>query len=166
MEESGVQLPVGPLMKPKIEILLYDTYLAFIKNSIGSKMFRNYYAEIKDKKVDILHNGELSCAVYASSILILFGLIKEPHATVESTVKDLVASSWKTIRKPKLGSVIVWEEVDFGNNEKHKHIGFYIGNKEAVSNSRSKKTPVKHHWTYGGKRKVEIILWNNKLDRL
>ncbi len=151
-------------MKSKIELLLYDTYITAIKNSVGSKMFRNSYAKIEGKKIDILQNGKLSCAFYVSFVLVPFRLIKELHATVSSTIKDLMTSGWKAIKKPKVGSILVWEEIDFGKNDKHKHIGFYIGDKEAVSNSRNKKTPIKHHWTFGGKRKVEMILWNSNLD--
>lgn len=163
---SGVQIPSGPSMKSKVELILYDTYLAFIKNSVGSKIFRNSYAKVNGKKVDILHNGKLSCAVYVSSLLVLFKLIKEPHAVVDSTVKDLLASNWKIVKEPKAGSILVWGEVDFGDNEKHKHIGFYLGNKKALSNRTELGYPVKHHWTYGGKRKIEMILWNDKLEKL
>ena len=165
MEESGVQLPVGPLMKPKVKLLIYDTYLKAIKNSVGSNLFRNLYLVKNGKRIDALNNGQLSCAVFVSWVLRIFYLIREGHATVDGEMKDLKKSGLYKIKKPKIGAILVWEDI-FLNGSLNKHIGFYIGNKEAVSNSRSKKTPVKHHWTYGGKRKVEIILWNNKLDRL
>jgi len=54
-------------------------------------------------------------------ILYLFKLIKNVHTTVNSTVKDLQKSGWKLIKKPKVGSIIVWEEIDFGG-EINKHL--------------------------------------------
>ena len=147
----------------KVILIIPDTYLAVIKNSIGSNLFRNLYAKVNGKKTDITANGELSCAFYVSSILLLFKFIKEGHATVDSTVKDLKQSGWKKIKKPKIGSIIVWEKKDFGNNNIHKHIGFFIGNNKAVSNSYKLCYPVEHHFIFNGKRKIELILWNQKL---
>jgi len=96
-------------------------------------------------------------------------LIKEIHGTVDGTIKDLEQSDWKKIKKPKIGSILVWEKIDFGNQTFHKHIGFYIGNNKAISTNSSKKAPQIHHWTYGVKkgkpvRKVEAIFWNKKLN--
>lgn len=148
--------------KEKIILLTHDTYVALIQNSLGSKIFRNSYAKINGKKTDIMRNGELSCAFYVSSILALFKLVKEVHGTVEGTIKDLKKSGWKIIRKPKIGSVIVWKEIDFGKDDIHKHIGFYIGNNQAISNNSKLGYPSKHHWTFKNKRKVEEILWNSE----
>jgi uncharacterized protein YycO len=157
------------MKKEKVIPILFDTYIAIIKNSVGSKMFRNSYAKINGRKTDILQNGNLSCAFFASSILVLFKLIKEIHGTVDGTVKDLEQSGWQKIAKPRIGSVIVWEKVDFGNKNFHKHIGFYIGNNKTISaNSIKKGQPRVHHWTYGTKnnkpvRKIEAIFWHKKL---
>ncbi|MFH1170331.1 MAG: hypothetical protein V1704_02130 [Candidatus Vogelbacteria bacterium] len=148
--------------KQKVIPLIADTYLAVIKNSLGSKMFRNLYAKVDGKKEDITRNGELSCAFYVSSILALSKQIKEIHVTVDSTVKDLKKSGWKISQKPKVGSVLVWEKVNFGNNDVHKHIGFYIGDRKAVSNNYQCGYPVKHNWIFTN-RKIEMILWNPKL---
>ena len=158
------------MKKEKVIPILFDTYIAVIKNSVGSKIFRNSYAKINNKKTDILQNGNLSCAFFISSILVLFKLIKEIHGTVDETVRDLEQSGWQKITKPKIGSVIVWEKIDFGNKDFHKHIGFYIGNNKAISNSSKWKYPTIHRWTYGIKenrpvRKIEAIFWNKKLDR-
>lgn len=149
--------------KQKIAPLVFDTYLVAIKNSIGSKTFRNFYARVDGKKVDIMQNGELSCAFFVSSVLALFKFIKGAHATVDSTVKDLRKSGWKKISKPKIGSVLIWEKADFGNNDAHKHIGFFIGDNKAVSNSNKLGYPVKHDWNFGAKRKIDAILWNPRI---
>ena len=158
------------MKKQKVIPIIFDTYIAVIKNSAGSKMFRNFYAKVDGKKTDIMKNGDLSCAWFVSSLLYLFKLIKDAHATVNGTIKDLQQSGWKKIKKPKIGSVIVWEKIDFGNKDFHKHIGFYIGNNKAISTSNSKKgQPIIHHWTYGIKRnkpvrKVKAIFWHKKLN--
>ncbi len=163
--------------KQKVIPILFDTYIAIIKNSVGSKMFRNSYAKINGKKSDILKNGELSCAFFVSSVLAFFPLFKlikyPPHATVDGTIRDLKQSDWKSAKsesasggkKPKIGSIIVWGK----NHSSHKHIGFYIGNNKAISTSSKNGHPVIHHWTFGIKRnkpirKVEAIFWNNKLN--
>jgi len=97
----------------------------------------------------------------------MFGLIKMPHATVNGTIKDLKKSGWKQIKKPKIGSVLTWEEMKL-NGSINKHIGFYIGNGKAISNNYKSGTPIIHHWTFGRKngkpiRKIEAIFWNKKL---
>jgi hypothetical protein len=87
---------------------------------------------------------------------IIFSLYK-------GTIKDLNESGWIEIKNPHVGSIIVWDEMDF-DGEKHKHIGFYIGNKKAISNSFFKKVPTEHHWTFEGKRRGTNIFWNDKLN--
>ncbi len=168
------------MKKEKVIPILFDTYIAVIKNSVGSKIFRNFYAEVDGKKIDITKNGNLSCAWFVSSLLYLFKLTKDVHATVDGMIRDLQQSGWKKIspkgeyasgeKRPKIGSILVWEKIDFGNKDFHKHIGFYIGNNKAIStNSFKKGRPVIHHWTYGIKRnksvrKIEAIFWNKKIN--
>jgi len=147
----------------KITPLVFDTYLTVIKNSVGSKLFRNFYAKVNGKKTDIMRNGELSCAFYISSVLALFKFIKEIHGTVDSTVKGLKESGWRKIDKPKIGSVLVWKKIDFGDNDVHKHIGFFVGRNKAISNSYKLGYPIKHSWNFGAKRKIDAILWNPKI---
>lgn len=143
---------------PAITPLVFDSYLAVIKNSLGSKMFRQFFARVNGKKTDILKNGELSCAFFVSTILAMFQWNKRGHTTVDSTQKDLLASGWKPLVKPRVGCVLIWNAVDYGKGDEHKHIGFYIGNERAVSTSSKKGIPVEHHWTFHGKRKVVLIL--------
>jgi hypothetical protein len=154
-------------MKKSITPILSDTYLALIRNSVGSKLFRNFFCLIGDKKKDILRNGDLSCAMYVSSILLLVKLIPQIHTTVNGTINAMKEAGWKTVQKPKPGSIIVWEANQFGS-ESHRHIGFYLGQHKAISNNSRKGYPAIHHWTFGQKqgrpnRKVEAIYWNKKL---
>jgi hypothetical protein len=152
-----------PDQHKKVSPLLLDTYLAVIKNSSGSNLFRNLYAKVGDERQDITQNGELSCAFFVSSILVILKLIKEVHATVSGTVRDLKEFGWVEIEEPKIGAILVWEEKDFGNNRLHKHIGFYVGEGRAVSNDYKIGTPQEHKWN-SEERKVELILWNDKLN--
>ena len=150
-----------PMKKtPKIIPLNTDSYLSVIKNSVGTKMFCHLYASVNGKKIDIAKNGELSCAFYASSVLVIFGLIHEIHATVDSTVRDLERSGWKKAKEPKPGSVIVWEK-GVGSG-KHKHIGFCIGKNSAVSNNFKKGYPIVHDLK---KKNIEQLYWNPKIGQ-
>ncbi len=151
------------MAKTKLTIKTKETYLAQVTQSVGSKMFQHIYANNKGRTVDILKNGELSCAYFVSCVLKIFDLITNPHATVSSTVKDMLQSGWQQIPKPRVGSVLVWNEKTDSKGESHAHIGFYIGNNIAISNSTKTKTPAKHHWTYNSKRKVEQILWHKQI---
>ncbi|MBN2094004.1 MAG: hypothetical protein JW740_01360 [Candidatus Zambryskibacteria bacterium] len=138
--------------------------VAYAKNSIGSNIFRNVYFDVDGQKVDLTEDGNLSCAVFVSSILYLLKLIKDTHITVASTLKDMQNSGWFEIQEPKLGCILVWEEKDFGDGRKHKHLGFYVGDDKAVSNNPESGYPTEHDWDEYDKRKVEMIFWNKKLD--
>ena len=157
------------MAKPPVEILILDSYLATIKNAIGAKIFRNLFARINGKRIDILKNGKLSCAVFTSAILLMFGLVKESHATVAGLVRDLKTSGWRKITKPRPGAILVWDYKSYPDGP-HLHCGFYIGHDQAISNSTSKGTPVQHHWTYGQKngkvgREIKAIYWHPKLKK-
>lgn len=146
-----------------ITYLLYPTYLEMIKRSVGSPMFRSSLALVNGKKKNLLENGRISCAFYVSSLLLMFKLIKDQHATVSGTVVDLKKFGWKKITRPKPGCVVVWEKDDYGAGD-HEHIGFYIGSNKTISNSSKKHCPTVHHWTYKGKRKVKLLLWHPRLS--
>lgn len=138
----------------KIKLLVRQNYLQAIKNSVGTKMFRNTYVLINGEEEDITNNGELSCALYVSSILKLFDLIKEKHTTVYGAVSDMLKNGWHQTKKPILGDILIWEEKDG-----HQHIGFYIGNHKAISNSSEKRTPFVHHYTFGqnGRKIIQVL---------
>ena len=134
---------------PNVEVLKKESYLAAVKNSVGSKAYRTLVARVNGKKTDILENGELSCAFFVSTILHNFDLIEKIHATVKSTVVDLEKKGWKPKNKPAHGDVLVWESVIYPDGQQHTHIGFYIGSGKAISNSSKKKMPAIHELTFG-----------------
>lgn len=153
----------------QINPLFFDTYITAIENSVGSRSFQTMWAEVDGEKKDIAEYGYKSCALFASAILVWFGLIKEGHATVNGLIRDLVASGWMQIDEPRVGSVIHWEKA-LADGEWNEHAGFYMGNEIAISNSSQEKVPVKHHWTYGEQggvpaRRVLAMYWHPKLDQ-
>jgi hypothetical protein len=157
------------MSKTNTKIHLFETYLAVIKNSVGSKMFRNFFMEIDGAKIDATRDGIVSCAFFVSNVVHMFPkLITQPHLTVASTVKDLKENGWAEISEPRLGAILIWEPKLIADSM-NSHIGFYIGDDKAVSNFYETGTPVEHHWTYGTEnglpvRKVEMILWNAALE--
>lgn len=135
MNENGRKIKVTPR--------IFDTYIAFIRNAPGTKMFRNMYADVDGEKKDITDNGDLSCAFFVSSVLLIFGAVERVHATVVSTVADMERSGWREVEDLLPGDVVVWGE-EKGNLNRHKHIGFFLGEGEAISNRKEKKHPLMH----------------------
>ena len=153
-------MPITPLLR--------ESYLVMIRKSVGSRLFQSFIARDEKRSRDILENGRLSCAAFVSWILHHFGLIAEPHATVNGTVEDLAASGWKHISRPRPGAVLLWSGIRYPDGEMHRHIGFFLGGKTAVSNSTATRRPVRHHWTFGAKkgaprRPVENIFFHPML---
>lgn len=153
-------------MEIKSQILLLDSYIQFVKNSLGSNQYKNLFVEMDGEKIDILRNGELSCAIFVSSVLHQFQLIDRPHATVAGTVSALKRHDWYRIEEKRTGCVLVWEAKEF-DSETHKHIGFFMGSETAISNSAIKKVPVTHDWKFKGsefgERKIVTMYWHDSL---
>lgn len=136
-----------------------DTLLALAEGSCGAHTWRHLYLRREPADEDILRGGDLSCAYFISSLLLIMQLIKEPHATVQGCLRDMTTSGWHQISKPQPGAVLVWEPKGNGQ-ESHSHIGLYVGDKRAVSNSSWRRYPVRHHWTYHGRRQL-ISIWQH-----
>jgi hypothetical protein len=148
-----------------MQLLFKDTYVAMIKNSVHTSMFKNFFIRRKGKKTDILRDGDLSCASFVSSVLTLFNLIETPHATVRGTLYDMKKSGWYEIKRPKIGCILMWDKKYYEKSgEAHAHIGFYIGNATAVSNSSKKKTPTTHSYKMQDGRPLTGMYWHPKLD--
>lgn len=160
-------MPPATQQRP-IKQLLRLTYLSVIAGSVGTKMFRRFYAE-GSKRRDILEDGNLSCAYFVSAVLHLFKLIEAPHVTVAGTIKDMESSGWRRIPKARIGCVIEWEKIAGEDGNMHSHLGFYVGSGRAISNSAEKGVPVEHHWTFGAtksapRRAIAAFFWHTKLD--
>lgn len=159
------------MSKPDTKKYFFETYMAVIGNSVGSRMFRNFFMEMDGRRIDATRDGVVSCAYLVSNILHMFPnlkLIREPHLTVSATVKDLKESDWMEITEPRAGAILLWEPKLIAGSL-NAHIGFYIGSETAVSNFYETGVPAVHHWTYGTTesgspvRKVEKILWHSAL---
>jgi len=152
--------------EPVVTLLIRESLLAIVKNSIGSNVFRNFYAKVNGEKRDILEDGTKSCAIFTSSVLLQLELIEMPHVTVGGVVRDMEASGWTKIDEPKIGCILVWEPIEFDEELQIdiQHTGFYIGDDQAISNSYEERSPQIHHWTYDDKRKITAMYWHDKLD--
>lgn len=145
----------------KINQALFKSYIAVIKNSVGARTFRQLYLYDKDadRVVEVLQNGNLACAYFASSVLHHFELIKNYHDSIKDMVEDMKKSGWRKIDHPIIGSVIVWSARTFRKNSKpHKHIGFYVGSGRVISMSSKRGYPVMHGLN-DERRKIEEILF-------
>jgi hypothetical protein len=138
--------------------LYFKTYLQVIHNSVGSNMFRNFYVATTAKgEFDALNAGEDACAFYVSSILVIFRKISAVHGLVERVIEDMRQSGWSAVSEPEIGDVLVWEGRD--DTAGKTHIGFYVGNNKAISNSSTQKTPIEHHMNFGKmNRKIIHVL--------
>lgn len=148
-----------------VTFLLKETYIKLIKNSIGTKMFNSYYVKDGKLKKDILKNGEFSCAFFVSSILKIFGWVNKIHLSVDETEEDLTKNGWEegNLKDIEKGCVIVWKGKKFKEGC-HKHIGFYLGNKKAISTSFKGRKVVLHDWTFRNRRKIISVYclgWRN-----
>ncbi len=150
-----------------LRILKKKTLLALAENAIkggDNYFFRNVYATDESGiERDILEDGQLSCAVFVSQILLPIELIKTSHATVAGMERDMLACGWQQIPTLRPGAVIVWAKIQ-DESETHAHIGFCVSESEAISNSTSQRFPRRHSINYDGSRPVEKIYWHPELD--
>lgn len=130
-----------------ITLLIKESLIKMIENSVGSNLFRTLYAERDGEQVDILENGDVSCANFVSTVLHRFQLITLPHATVTGLIRRLELEQWIKVETPEPGDVIIWEAIAQASEELHLHCGFYLGNEMAVSNDYRTGVPVRHHYT-------------------
>lgn len=117
------------------------SFLAMVRNSVGTEMFRNLYRETPDGPEDVIFDGDLACAFSISAILSTFGLIKGGiHTTVDATIWDLVHSGWKVCDTPSAGAVVLWGEKMGDDGRTHKHLGICIDTKCALNNVAAMKS--------------------------
>lgn len=136
-----------------VVVLQKESYLATIRNAVGTNMYRNLYALVNGEKQDIVKDGVRSCSLFVSSILNQFHLIESavaPHATIAGLERNMKKSGWQVTDTPKPGDVILWEPIK-QVDDVNPHVGFFIGDDQAVSNDWQTSVPIKHHITYGTK---------------
>ncbi|HEX8994058.1 MAG TPA: hypothetical protein VF803_02290 [Candidatus Paceibacterota bacterium] len=156
----------------KPTLAVFPSYIAMIENSVGTNLFRNRYYTIRGETIDVLEDGDLSCAVFVTSILHHFDLVEEVHTTVIGGVEDLERSGWQKISEPRKGAIILWgfKKKDDGTQGKHRHLGFYLDEQSAVSNDSDSRVVWKHHPTYGAfgsgeaRRDIEALYWHPTLE--
>lgn len=152
-------------------LALLTSYMAMIRNSVGSHQYRKLFVEDSDREVDVIGNGDLACAFFVSALLSFFNLTKGGgHTTVDMTIADLLDSGGYEITKLCPGSIIVWARKLCTDGVQHRHIGFFIGDDQAISNDAKKRSPQRHHYTYGERfghpvRKIEAIYFHPLLEK-
>jgi len=80
------------MKKQKVIPILFDTYIAVIKNSVGSKIFRNSYAKINNKKTDLLSFLRKELNNFQISLIL--------------TVKQIISEARPYTTKEKFNSMI------------------------------------------------------------
>jgi hypothetical protein len=144
---TQLDIPVPPDVVRATPGTEFASFLAVVRHSVGSHTFRTFYVLRDGEQVDALRDGELSCAFFVSSILTIFGKIGSFHTTVRSTVEDLERSGWRPVEHPDAvqpGDVLLWS-AQLIDGERHAHVGFCVGDGQAVSTSNETGTPVLHH---------------------
>ncbi len=132
------------------------TYLAMVKALPNVKLFQKLYmTDETGKQVEITNDGELSCAFTVTSILKIFNLIDDVHATVAGTLRAAPNNGWEPTTTPQAGDLIVWDVY-----EGHPHIGFYLGGQDCISNNTALGYPTKHKITMKDGRQPQQFLTN------
>lgn len=149
---------------PKPVIDRRRTLLALVEGSVGGRTWRHLYATTESGPIDLLEDGALACSYFVSSILLTAGLIKEMHATVAGCLKDLETFGWKETPRPKAGAIVVWEPQIEGDAS-HAHIGFYINERTAISNSTHRRSPRRHALSFRGRRAVTGFWTHPDIDK-
>lgn len=133
-----------------LEKLVLKSLLAAANGAIGSGMFQQLF--VRDRTTgrvrDVMNNGELSCAYFISSLLLIFGLIDRAHATVATTVASLKEAGWQETQLPVPGAIAVWPEL-----HGHEHIGIVVDDDMAISNAQTTRAPKQHSLTLADSRK-------------
>lgn len=140
-----------------------ESLKAMVRGSVGSRSWQHAYFTVAGKKRDLVAGGKVSCAFFVSSILKLFNLIGAVHLTVASTIADMERHGWVTTRRPRSGCIICWEPLTQGGAI-HTHLGFYLDKNQAISNDWKRRTPVLHHRTYHGRRRITAYYTHPNLD--
>jgi hypothetical protein len=135
--------------QPELELLVRDNLLEMATLSIDTRMFNRLWVLKDGKRVDIVRGGQIACARFVSGVLLLCStpharLIGSVHATVSSTVADMLGHGWHEIPDLRVGCVLEWEAAMQADGAEHGHLGFYIGGDEAISYSDRNLASARH----------------------
>lgn len=127
----------------------------------GSELFRHLYVRNKTtgEEIDVVSDGELSCAFMVSSLLTLHGLIDHPHATVATTLAKMQEAGWYKVSQPQPGAVVEWPA-----KQEHAHIGFVINTTTCISNSEKHRVPITHPFVMPDGREPVAYYWHAVLE--
>lgn len=126
----------------------------------GAALWQHLYVEDGNgDEFDATRGGELSCALFVSSILSAFGLIDMSHATVATTLNEMERAGWYKIKQPRPGAV-----VEYPIHEGHPHIGFALEDGDFISNNAKLYTPTIHKQQMDDGREPIAFYWHDKLN--
>jgi hypothetical protein len=143
-----------------------QTYLSRIMGSVDSNLWRSFWIEDQDgQEVDLIRNGDLSCALHISGVLLNLNprsgskakFVSGPMTKVDQLHQDLLANGWEELKfngveSVQSGDVIFWEELRGYNGREaggpHGHCGFYIGEEKAISVIPRTGNPQIHDYLY------------------
>lgn len=126
----------------------------------GSALWRHLYVKNESgEELDVVNAGELSCALFVSSILAPFGLIDVSHATVATTLNKMEEAGWYKIDKPVPGAV-----VEYPLFEGHPHIGFVLEGGDYISNDTKLHVPTIHKMQMNDGREPIAFYWHDRLN--
>jgi hypothetical protein len=156
-----------------VEPLVLETYLAVIESSVGTPLFRTFWANVNGKRMNIVRDGRVSCSFYTSSILKLFNLVSEVQVTITRLKKDMKESGWKQIPRARKGAVVFWSALPADTSRMKKdagvyqplvsHCGFVVSATEAVHNDGDKTmAPIRAQLRY---RPIESFWWHPALEK-
>jgi hypothetical protein len=143
-----------------------QTYLSRIMGSVDSNLWRSFWIEDQDgQEVDLIRNGDLSCALHVSGVLLNLNprsgskakFVSGPMTKVDQLHQDLLANGWEELKfngveSVQSGDVIFWEELRGYNGREaggpHGHCGFYIGEEKGISVIPRTGNPQIHDYLY------------------
>lgn len=169
-----------------MKINYYKSYIDAIKWSVWSQAYRHFWINKWWKDIDILQDGNLSCAYYVSNLLKQFNLIKAWSANTKSTISMLLEKwRYEIDNQTNANDIPIWSVIVrqwwYGNDGLHSHIWFFVWDENVISNDSYQQDrsgmdyeepqycPIVHHYNYRWTRKIDKIYTydrENSIDRL
>jgi len=149
METSNFEVNRSEPIAVKPEILRKETFLKMVENSVGCKLFNSLIMKKDGAVVDILGDGDVSCATFTSSILFLNRFLPEQKSTVPGLEKvisesDLFEEIPASDYLPIKGDIVFWEKIRGNDGADHRHVGFVLNESEAVSTTGISHSAIRH----------------------